>query len=46
MKRNTLYLVICLLAAVAAIVSYMLYQEQNKGINIDIGEHGVSIDGK
>lgn len=46
MNRNVLYLLIGALAVGVGVVSYMLYQERNKGVSINIGEHGVSIDGK
>jgi uncharacterized membrane protein YidH (DUF202 family) len=45
MNRNVLYLVICLLAIVVAVVGYLLYQERQSGIRIDIGESGVTIEG-
>ena len=48
MNRNVLYLAIGLLGAVTAIVSYRLYQEGQKttGIEINIGERGISIEKK
>ncbi len=45
MSRNVLYLVIGLLAAGVAIVVYLYYQESQSGIDIEIGEHGVTIEG-
>jgi hypothetical protein len=45
MDRNVLYLVIGLLAVVVAVVGYLLYQERQSGIRIDIGESGVTIEG-
>lgn len=45
MNRNTLYLVIGLLAVGIVVVSYLYYQESRTGIDIKIGEHGVTIDG-
>ena len=45
MSRNGLYLVIGLLAAVVVVVGYLYYQESRSGIDIKIGEHGVSIEG-
>ncbi|WP_276308217.1 hypothetical protein [Roseovarius nitratireducens] len=43
MSRNVLYLVIGLLAAGVAVVGYLYYQESQS--DIDIGEHGVTIEG-
>jgi hypothetical protein len=45
MSRNVLYLVIGLLAAGVVAVGYLYYQESRSGINIEIGEHGVTIEG-
>ena len=45
MNRNMLYLVIGALAVVAVVIGYMLYQEQQKtGIEIDLGNGGISIE--
>lgn len=45
MSRNSLYLLIGLLAA-ALVVGVYLYDQQSKsGINIEIGESGVKIEG-
>lgn len=47
MNRNTLYLIIGILAVVAAVVGYQLYKErQTTGIEINIGERGISIEKK
>jgi hypothetical protein len=48
MSRNALYLVIAVLAVAAAVVGYLLYQERQKttGIEINIGERGISIEKK
>ena len=48
MSRNALYLVIGLLAAGVVVVGYLYYQENRKrsGIEIEIGEHGVTIEEK
>ncbi|MGV8988459.1 MAG: hypothetical protein ACOH2H_19495 [Cypionkella sp.] len=45
MSRNALYLLIIMLAAGAAVLGYLYYQDQQSkpGIKIDIGESGVSI---
>lgn len=45
MSRNTLYLVIGLLVAGVAVVGYMYYQESQSGIDIEIGDDGVKIEG-
>lgn len=44
MNRNALYLVIGLLAAGVLVVGYLYYQESRSGIEIEIGEHGISIE--
>lgn len=44
MNRNVLYLGIGLLAAGVALIGYLYYQESQRGIDIDIGEHGVTIE--
>lgn len=44
MSRNALFLVIALLAAVVLVVGYLYYQESRSGIEIEIGEYGVSIE--
>ena len=44
MSRSVLYLIIGLLAVGVAVVSYLYYQESRSGIDIEIGEHGVTID--
>jgi predicted negative regulator of RcsB-dependent stress response len=48
MNRNVLYLIIGVLAVATAVVGYQLYQERQKttGIEINIGERGVSIEKK
>jgi hypothetical protein len=48
MSRNALYLVIGLLAAGVLVVGYLYYEENRSrsGIEIEIGEHGVSIEEK
>jgi hypothetical protein len=47
-RTNSLYLVIGALVAVAAVLGYFLYQEQNKkeGIQISVGGHGISVEKK
>lgn len=45
MSRNVLYLVIGLLAAGVFVVGYLYYQESKSGIDIEIGEQGVTIEG-
>ena len=48
MNRNILYLVIGALAAVVAVLGYQFYQERQKttGVEISIGDHGISIEKK
>ena len=45
MSRNVLYLVIGLLAAGIVVGGYLYYQESRSGIDIEIGEQGVTIEG-
>lgn len=47
-NRNTLYLIIGALVIVGAVLGYQLYQEKQKktGIDINIGERGISIEKK
>ncbi len=45
MSRNALYLVIGLLVAGVVVVGYLYYQESRSGIDIEIGEQGVTIEG-
>lgn len=45
MNRNGLYLVIGLLTIVAVAVGYLIYQEEQKsGIDIQIGDGGITIE--
>jgi hypothetical protein len=48
MNRNTLYLVIGVLAVAVVVVTYQLYQERQKttGIGISVGERSISIEKK
>lgn len=47
MSRNTLYIVLAILAVGAAIIGYMVYQDQQTtGVEIKIGEGGISIQEK
>ena len=48
MNRNTLYLVIGVLAIAVAVVGYQLYQERQKttGIEISVGDRGIKIEKK
>ena len=48
MNRNIVYLVIGVLVVAVGVVSYLLYQERQKttGIEINIGERGISIEKK
>ena len=45
MSRNVLYLLIGLLAVGVVVAGYLYYQESTSGINIEIGEDGVKIEG-
>jgi hypothetical protein len=45
MNRNTLYLLIGLLAVGLVVVGYMYYQESQSGVRINIGDKGISIEG-
>ncbi|WP_422371012.1 hypothetical protein [Hoeflea sp.] len=46
MSRNTLYIVIAVLVAGLAVIGFQLYQEQQQpsGLEINIGESGVSVE--
>ncbi|WP_444666191.1 hypothetical protein [Cereibacter changlensis] len=44
MTRNTLYLLIGLLLVGLAVVGCLYYQESQSGVEIRIGEQGISID--
>jgi hypothetical protein len=46
MSRNTLYIVIAVLAVGVAVIGYQLYREQQEpsGLEINIGESGVSVE--
>lgn len=46
MNRNFLLVLIGVLAVFAAVAAYLYYQERQSGIDIEINEHGVTIDGK
>ncbi len=46
MSRDFLSILIGVLAVCAVVVSYLYYQERQSGIDIQINEHGVTIDGK
>jgi hypothetical protein len=48
MNRNILYVIIGVLAIVTVVIGYQLYQERQKttGIEINIGERGISIEKK
>ena len=44
MSRQTLYIVIAIVAVGAAIIGYLVYQDQqSSGVEIKIGEGGISI---
>jgi predicted negative regulator of RcsB-dependent stress response len=48
MNRNILYLVIGALAVVTGVLGYQYYQQRQKttGVEISIGERGISIEKK
>lgn len=46
MSRNALYLVIGLLVVGVIVVAYLYYQESRSGVEIRIGDQGISIEGK
>ena len=47
MNRNVLYLIIGALVVATAVFGYQLYQERQKtGIDIGIGDRGISIEKK
>lgn len=48
MSRNALFLIVGVLAIAVAVVGYQLYRERQKttGIEINIGERGISIEKK
>jgi predicted negative regulator of RcsB-dependent stress response len=47
MNRNTMTLLVCVLAVVAVVLGYQLYQERHKtGVEISVGDHGISIEKK
>lgn len=46
MNRNALYLVIGLLAVGVVVIGYLLYEERQRGVSIEIGKRGVTIEGK
>jgi hypothetical protein len=48
LNRNVLYLIIGALVVATAVFSYQLYQERQKttGIEINVGERGISIEKK
>lgn len=45
MSRNFLYFLVLLLAIGVVVAGYLYYQESQSGVSIQIGEHGVKIDG-
>ncbi|PWW03713.1 hypothetical protein DFR52_101399 [Hoeflea marina] len=47
MNRNTLYIVIAVLAVGVAVIGFQLYKErQTTGVEINLGENGISIQQK
>ncbi|GGB55613.1 hypothetical protein GCM10011316_29580 [Roseibium aquae] len=45
MNRTSLLILIAVLAVCAVGAGYLYYQERQSGIDIEINEHGVTIDG-
>lgn len=45
MSRSALYLTIGLLVAGVVVIGYLYYQESQSGIDIEIGEKGITIEG-
>lgn len=45
MSRNFSFILIAVLAVFAVGAGYLYYQERQSGIDIEINEHGVTIDG-
>jgi hypothetical protein len=45
MTRSTLYLLIALLGIGITVVGYLYYQESRSGVEIRIGDQGISIQG-
>jgi hypothetical protein len=47
-NRNVLYVVIAVLAVASVVLGYQLYQERQKttGVQINVGERGISIEKK
>jgi hypothetical protein len=48
MNRNVVYSIIAVLAVATLVLGYQLYQEQQKptGIEINVGERGISVEQK
>jgi len=48
MNRNGIYILVGALAVAALVLGYLLYQEREKtsGIDINVGEHHISIEKK
>lgn len=47
MSRNTLYIILAIVAVGGAILGYQIYQDQQtSGVEIKIGEGGISIEEK
>lgn len=45
MDRNILLILIGVLAVVAVVAGYLYYQERQSGIEIQIDEQGISVEG-
>ncbi len=45
MTQKMVYVVIAAIVVAVAVVSYMLYQERQSGVEIEIGQQGIKIEG-
>lgn len=45
-RNNTLYFIVGAMVVGLLIVGYFVYQDRNRGVSIEIGEQGMSVDGR
>ncbi len=45
-RNNTLYFIVGALVVGLIVVGYFVYQDRNSGVSIEIGEQGMSVDGR
>lgn len=45
-RNNTLYFIVGALVVGLVVVGYFVYQDRNSGLSIEIGEQGMSVDGR